>query len=128
MPRRILIVEDTDTAATTLEIALAGIPGVEVDRVRDGLRALEYLAAESGGAVDLVITDLDMPFLDGYELIGRLRGQKQFERLPIVAVSGGDDRRAGARALRQGANAYFPKPWPPLALRQVVEEFLKPGM
>ena len=126
MSRRILIVEDADTAATTLEIALTSIPGVQVDRVRDGLRALEYLAPESGHTVDLVITDLDMPFLDGYELIGRLRGQQQFARLPILVVSGGGDPQTGERVLRLGANAYFPKPWSPLAMRQAVEDILKP--
>jgi CheY-like chemotaxis protein len=125
MPRRILIVEDADTAATTLEIALASIPGVEVHRVRDGLRALEYLVSENGRSVDLLITDLDMPFLDGYELIERLRAEKQFERLPIVAVSAGGDPETRERVLRLGANAYFPKPWLLAGMRQAVEEFLK---
>ena len=126
MSRRILIVEDADTAATTLEIALTSIPGVQVDRVRDGLRALEYLAPESGHTVDLDITDLDMPFLDGYELIGRLRGQRQLARLPILVVSGEGDPQTGERVLRLGANAYFPKPWSPLAMRRTVEDILKP--
>jgi DNA-binding response OmpR family regulator len=125
MARRILIVEDTDTAATTLEVALLTIPGVQVERVRDGLRALEYLARESGPPVDLLITDIEMPFLDGFELIGRLRRQKQFERLPILVVSGCNDPQTSARALRLGADAYFSKPWSPLTFRQTVEDFLK---
>jgi len=124
MPRRILIVEDADTAATTLEIVLQTIPDVEVARVTDGLRAVEYLAAEPGRAVDAVVTDLEMPFLDGYQLIERLRREPRRQSVPIVVVSGCQDPRAGERALELGADAYFSKPWSPLAVRRKVEELL----
>ena len=124
MSRRILIVEDAETAAATLEIALTNIPDVEVARVRDGQGALEYLAPESGRAIDAVVTDLEMPFVDGFELVRRLRGDRRFGRVPIVVVSGSQDPRAPERVLGLGADAYFAKPWSALALRRKVEELL----
>ncbi len=125
MSRNILIVEDAETAATTLEIALQHIPDVEVARVHDGRRALEYLASEQGRRIDALVTDLDMPFLDGYELIQQLRSEERFRRLPIVVVSGSPDPRARERVQEAGADAFFPKPWSPLAVREKVEELLR---
>ena len=121
MLRRILIVEDAETAAATLEIALTNIPDVEVARVRDGQGALEYLAPERGRAIDAVVTDLEMPFVDGFELVRRLRGDRRFGRVPIVVVSGSQDPRAPERVLGLGADAFFAKPWSARALRRKVE-------
>lgn len=124
MARTILIVEDTDTAATTLEIALLSIPDVQVERVRDGLRALEYLSPSGGRAVDALVTDLELPFLDGFELIGRLRSEARFARLPIVVVSGHSDPQAAERVRRLGASAYFGKPWSPVEVQRTVATLL----
>ena len=124
MARMILIVEDADTAATTLEIALLSIPGVQVERVRDGLRALEYLAPGAGRAIDALVTDLELPFLDGFELIARLRSEPRFAGVPIVVVNGYSDPQAGERVRRLGASAYFAKPWSPLEVRQAVASLL----
>ena len=124
MAQTILIVEDADTAATMLEIALLSIPGVQVERVRDGLRALEYLAPGAGCTVDAVVTDLELPFLDGFELIARLRREARFARLPIVVVSGHSDPQAGERVQRLGASAYFGKPWLPVEVQQTVASLL----
>jgi len=125
MLRRILIVEDAETAGATLEIALGHIPDVEVERVRDGREALEYLASENGRRVNAVITDLEMPLVDGWELIRRLREEERFRLLPIVVVSGCQNPETPELVRRLGADAYFGKPWSPLAVRQKVEELLK---
>src|SRR5262249_11966359 len=123
--RKILIVEDAETAAAALEIALQGIPGVEVFRVCNGLRALEFLAADSGRTVDAVVTDLEMPLLDGFELIRRLREQERFARLPIVVVSADSNPRTSERVLRLGADACFPKPWSALQVQEKIQELLR---
>ena len=124
MPRRILIVEDTEPAAATLEIALGNIPDVDVVRAADGLRAWEYLAPEQGTAIDALVTDLELPFLDGFELIRRVRGQARFRLLPIVVISGLCDPQAWERARGLGADAFFSKPWSPLEVRKKVESLL----
>lgn len=122
--KTILIVEDIETAADMLEIALLSIPGVKVIRACDGLRALEYLAPENGRAIDALITDLDMPFLDGFELIRRVRGQQRFHLLPIVVISADTHPRTSERVLSLGANAYFTKPWSALALQKKIQDLL----
>jgi len=125
MSQNILIVEDADTAATALEIALLHIPGVQVARVHDGRRALDYLAPDRGHRVDALVTDLEMPFLDGFELIQRLRSEERFHRLPIVVVSGCQDPQTPERVLRLGANAFFTKPWSAQEVRLKLEELLR---
>src|SRR5712692_5712161 len=125
MRHNILIVEDTETAATTLEIALQGIPDVSVFRVGDGVRALEFLAAESGPTVDALVTDLEMPLLDGFELIRRLREQERFARLPIVVVSADSNPCVSEHVLRLGVDAYFPKPWSALQVQEKIQELLR---
>ena len=125
MPRNILIVEDTETAATALEIALLGIPEVSVERVCDGQRALEYLAPEKGHAIHALVTDLEMPVLDGFELIRRVREQERFAMLPIVVVSADSNPQTFERVRRLGADAYFAKPWSAIEIQRKVQELLK---
>jgi len=125
MPRMILIVEDVETAATALELALENIPDVNVVRVADGLRAWERLGPENGQTIDALVTDLELPSLDGFELIRRTREQRRYTALPIVVVSGHTDPGAAERAVALGADAWFGKPWSPRQVRQRVEELLK---
>ncbi|HYM12372.1 MAG TPA: response regulator [Bryobacterales bacterium] len=124
MTRNILIVEDTETAATTLEIALSSIPDVSVVRVPNGRRALEYLAPQNGHRIDAVVTDLDMPVLDGFELIRRLREQKRFALLPIVVVSADTNPRTSERVRGLGADAYFTKPCSALEVQRRIQDLL----
>lgn len=123
--RTILVVEDTETVAITLEIALLNIPDVNVIRVRDGLRALEYLAPEKDHAIDALVTDLEMPFLDGFELIRLVRQQQRFARLPIVVVSADTTPGTSERVLRLGADAYFAKPWSAVEVQRKVHDLLQ---
>jgi len=119
-----LIVEDTETAAATLEIALTNIPEVTVTRVANGRQAMDYLASLNGREVDALITDLEMPLLDGFELIRHLRAQQRFAAMPIVVISASvnpEDRRV---AIRLGANAYFAKPCSALEVQKKILELL----
>lgn len=109
-----LIVDDSDQLAATLEVALSGYPGLAVLRAKDGQEALEIL--ESRPDVRALVTDLQMPRMDGFELIGRIRADGRLGRLPIIAVSGCTDPRTPARARQIGADAFFGKPFSPAGL------------
>ena len=124
MSRNILIVEDADTAATTLEIALLNIPGAAVARAADGWQALEYLTPEKGHAIDALITDLEMPLIDGFELIRRVRAEERFAAMPIVVISASSNPEARRTAMQLGANAYFSKPCSALEIQRKVLELL----
>lgn len=82
--------------------------GVEVLRAEDGQKALKLLETESD--VSLVLTDIMMPGMDGYELIRRIRKQKQFEELPIIALTAKAMKEDRAKCIAAGASDYIAKP------------------
>ena len=120
--RTILIVEDSENAAATLEIALAGISGVSVLVAASAIQALRMLPA--AGDVRAIITDLNMPRMDGFELIRRIRDDPRFSSTPIVVVSADTDPATPRRVADLGACAFFAKPFSPAEVRRKVEEIL----
>jgi len=121
--RTVLIVEDAESCATTLEIALLAIPHIHIRVTPTARQALELLAS-AGGKISALVTDLNMPAMDGFELIERVRADSRTARLPIVVISGDSDPRTPARLYRLGADAYFGKPYSPAQVRQKVEQLL----
>lgn len=111
----ILFVDDEPAAA--IELALAMVAPVRV------CRSVEAAASfvEAGGSVAAVVTDLEFPVADGFELIRRIRTAPGHRRTPVVVVSGSADPDAALRAAALGAEAYFSKPCSPAELRRRVE-------
>jgi CheY-like chemotaxis protein len=123
MPRLVLIVEDSETCAETLQIALESLPGLEVRTIGNSRAAIETLN-ETGCEVAAIITDLHLPQTDGLDLIRQLRAEPRFASLPILLISGDSDPRLEERAVAQGADAFFPKPYSPSAVRKKLEQLL----
>jgi CheY-like chemotaxis protein len=123
MPRIILIVEDSEACAETLQIALETLPEMETRAVR-GVHAALKLMADTDNEIVAIVTDLNMPRRDGFDLLGQIRADERHRRLPIVMVSGDSDPRLPERALASGASAFFSKPYSPLALRRTLEKLL----
>jgi CheY-like chemotaxis protein len=123
MAKLVLIVEDSETCAETLLIALESIPGLE-PRVIQSPRAAIAAIRENGNDVVAIVTDLHLPQSDGFDLIRQLRAEPRFARLPIVLISGDSDPLLPSRALAQGADAFFPKPYSPAAVRKKLEQLL----
>ena len=115
-----LVVEDSPTMRQLLVYALRRIPGMETEEAEDGVDALRKLA--SSEPPDIIITDINMPIMDGLKLVQRVRADEKLRDVPIVIITtegGAEDR---ARALALGANAYITKPiQAPQVLRQVKE-------
>jgi CheY-like chemotaxis protein len=123
MPERaVLIVEDSENCAAALEVALTGIPGVAVLMARSGVEALHIL--RGGQAVGAIVTDLNMPRMDGFELIRRVREQRELAETPIVVVSADTDPETPERVAQLGVSAFFPKPYSPGAVRRKLEQIL----
>jgi CheY-like chemotaxis protein len=125
MSKLVLIVEDSETCAETLLIALESLPGVE-PRVVPNLRAAIATIQEAGNVAALV-TDLHLgnsALSDGFDLISQLRAQPRYANLPIVLISGDSDPLLADRAIAQGANAFFPKPYSPAAVRKTLEQLI----
>jgi len=128
MSRLVLIVEDSETCAETLQIALELIPGVEVRSIHSRVAAINFLNGRDT-EVAAIVTDLNLPQNggppgDGLDLIREIRAEPRFARLPIVLISGDSDPRLSERALAQGADAFFPKPYSPAAVRRKLEQLL----
>jgi CheY-like chemotaxis protein len=121
--RSVLIVDDSENAAATLEIALLGIPGLSVTLASSGFEALNILE-RPGSEVQLVVTDLNMPRMDGYELIRRLRSDGRYAAMPIVVVSADTDPATPRRVAQMGVSAFFPKPFSPAEVRRKLEQIL----
>jgi CheY-like chemotaxis protein len=123
MRQTVLIVEDCEDSALTIELALQVIRDVRVRILSSAQEALMTLLA-SPDHVAVLITDLHMPSMDGFELIELIRNDRSYDALPIVVVSG--DTRADTleRVSCLGADAFFPKPYSPKELRCKIESFL----
>jgi len=132
MSKLVLIIEDSETCAETLQIALELIPGVEVRSIHSSHAAIAILK-ERDSEIAAIITDLNLDLNgarsaglpgDGLDLIRHLRSEPRFARLPILLISGDSDPLLSARALAQGADAFFPKPYSPSAVRKRLEQLL----
>jgi CheY-like chemotaxis protein len=117
----ILIVEDSEPCITTLEMALLGLDSLETRTARTGLEALAILA---DSPVRAIVTDLQLPRMDGFELIEYVRARSPKAALPILVTSGDSDPANSERLRRLGADAYFTKPYSPAALRRTLEQLL----
>jgi CheY-like chemotaxis protein len=121
--RSVLIVEDSENSAAPLEIALLAIPGLNVLMTSSALDALRILRAD-GSDLHAVVTDLNMPHMDGFELIRLIRADRRLSATPIIVVSADTDPETPARVSGMGANAFFPKPYSPAQVRRKLEELL----
>jgi len=104
--KRVLVVDDSVTTRQ-LERSILEAAGYEVAVARDGQDAWEQLAAD--GAFDLIVSDVEMPRLDGFQLVTRIRAEPRTARLPIVLVSARDSDADRHRAVEVGASAYVVK-------------------
>jgi two-component system sensor histidine kinase and response regulator WspE len=103
--RRILVVDDSLTVRE-MQRKLLAARGYRVDVALDGVDGWNSVRA---GAYDLVITDIDMPRLDGIQLLERIRRDPRLERLPVMIVSYKDRPEDRARGLEAGADYYLAK-------------------
>jgi two-component system chemotaxis response regulator CheY len=121
--RSVLIVEDSENSAATMEMALLGIPGVSVLLAASGLEALRIIN-EPGSAVRAIVTDLNMPRMDGFELIRRIRENGRTSTVPIVVVSADTDPDTPERVAQMKVDAFFAKPFSPAQVRRKLEQLL----
>jgi two-component system chemotaxis response regulator CheY len=119
----VLIVEDSENSAVMLEIALLGIPGLSVLLASSGMEALRILHS-SGPAVRAIVTDLNMPRMDGFEMIRRIREDEALSSTPIIVVSADTDPDTPERVAHLGVSAFFPKPFSPAQVRRKLEQIL----
>jgi chemotaxis protein histidine kinase CheA/ActR/RegA family two-component response regulator len=103
----VLVVDDSPSVRRVVSNVLK-TAGWEVQTARDGVEALEVAAKKSPAAV---LLDIEMPRMDGYELISTLRSQEQYRHLPLIVLTSRAANKHHQRAMQLGADAYLVKPY-----------------
>lgn len=115
---RILVVEDQDSIRRMIE-ALVQARGYDVTAVASGAKALDVIQTAPH---DLVLLDLMLPGqYDGFEVCRRLRADPATRSVPVFIISAMDDPESRLKAAEAGANAFYTKPFSPIALLKEIE-------
>jgi two-component system chemotaxis response regulator CheY len=108
--KEILVVDDSKVMREMVIACLRGHDGASFTQAGSGLEALEKLSLSH---FDLVVLDLNMPDIGGYEVLEFVRGQDKLRSLPILVVTSRGDDTSKGRALESGASAFMTKPFSP---------------
>ncbi len=120
-PGRLLVVDDTEVNRDLLARRLRAL-GHEVTMAVNGREALETLAARE---IDLVLLDIMMPEMDGFQVLERMRQDAALRTIPVIMISAVDEIESVARAIELGAADYLPKPFNAVVLRARVTATLQ---
>ena len=118
----VLIVEDSPTMRQLIAFALKRIRGVRIVEANDGVDGLKKLSAQS---FDLILTDINMPIMDGLKLVSLVRNDANYKEIPIVVITTEGAQEDRERALALGANDYITKPIQPTRILDVARTLLK---
>jgi two-component system chemotaxis response regulator CheY len=128
--RRILVVEDSGSTRALVRAILedsafvSAVGPVEVTEATSGFDAMRLLPRTR---YDLIVTDINMPDVNGLELIHFIRKSAQYRSTPLVIISTQATERDVERGKKLGADAFVPKPFSPELLRGTCEELLRAG-
>lgn len=124
---KILVVDDCQTTRKILSLYLKS-KGYEVVSAENGLDAIEKLASHD---VNLIMSDLNMPYMDGIELLKNLKADPNLSHIPILMVTTEADPEERQKAMEAGASAYLVKPVTAetvsINIREILKEIFKKG-
>jgi two-component system chemotaxis response regulator CheY len=119
--KRILVADDSTATRAMVAAALSDLKHVQVERVSTGIEAIKLLSTTG---IDLVLTDIHMPEINGLELVRFIKSDGRLRSIPVIVISteaAEDDRR---RALSLGADDYLPKPFSAPQLQHIISKHL----
>ncbi len=117
----LLVVDDSPSVRRVVSNMLKA-NGWEVVAARDGIEALEQIARQRPAAV---LLDIEMPRMDGYELMASIRAQEQYSDLPLIALTSRAASKHRQRAMQLGANEYIIKPYQYQALLGIINRLVQ---
>jgi len=125
MAEKILIIDDDATMVNLLSTILE-IDGFETRKALSGKEAFKLLSEE--GAPDMVLLDIMMPEMDGFEVLARLRNDPATKKLPIIMLTARTDDKDIFEGWRRGADEYVTKPFDPRDLVETIRTVLSRSM
>lgn len=121
--KTVMVIDDSPTVVKFVSFAIRST-GMKVVAACDGMDALEKLSALPDG-VDLIITDLNMPNLDGYEFIKTVRQNQAYAEVPIIILSSEEEEQDKKLGAEVGASSYLVKPFKPNILLAEVSKYIQ---
>jgi two-component system chemotaxis response regulator CheY len=121
--KTILIVEDSATTRALIRAVIDEIGEYETVEAESGFEALKMLPQQE---YDLIVTDINMPDINGLELINFVRNNPRYNRLPIIIVSTERSEEDKKRGMALGATAYVTKPFKSSELQEIIKTILVP--
>lgn len=121
MSKKILIAEDSPTMRSLIVSTITAMGDYETVEAANGFEALRILPREK---VDLIITDINMPDINGLELVSFIRNNENYQETPLLIISTEGSERDREKGMALGANAYLVKPFAPDQLQQLIREYL----
>ncbi|NOJ78466.1 response regulator [Myxococcus xanthus] len=119
---RALVVDDSQAMRRSIMYALQRLSGVVCTEAQDGAEGLKKLTQ---GRFDLVLTDINMPLMDGLKLISHIRQATEHRNVPIIVVTTEGAAADRERAMKLGASAYLVKPVQAKVVLDTVRDLLK---
>jgi two-component system chemotaxis response regulator CheY len=121
--KTILIVEDSSTTRSLIRAVIEELGDFETVEASSGFEALKMLPQQ---AYDLIITDINMPDINGLELINFVRSNARYSQVPIIIVSTERSEEDKKRGMALGATAYVTKPFQSLELQEAIQKIFGP--
>ena len=117
----VLVVEDSPTMRQLIVFALKRIRGLKITEANDGVDGLKKISAEK---FDLILTDINMPIMDGLILVSLVRNDPTHKEVPIVIITTEGATEDKDRAIAIGANDYITKPIQTIKIIEVTKRLL----
>lgn len=119
--KTILIVEDSSTTRALIRAVIDELGDFETIEAATGFEALKVLPQQQ---YDLIITDINMPDINGLELINFLRSNARYSQVPIIIVSTERSEEDKKRGMALGASAYVTKPFKSVELQETIKKII----
>jgi two-component system, chemotaxis family, chemotaxis protein CheY len=121
---KILVVDDSSTTRGLITSAVEFIDGLEIFESKNGFEALKLLPHHH---FNLIITDINMPDINGLELVSFIKKNQSYKHIPLIIITTEGSERDKEKGLSLGADEYLVKPFNPEELQRLVKKYLKIG-
>ena len=119
---KLLVVDDSSTMRRIIKNTLGRLGHKEVLEAENGAEAWKVL--EDSDDIDVLVTDWNMPEMNGLELVQKVRAENQYDNMPIIMVTTEGGKTEVITALKAGVNNYIVKPFTPQVLKEKLEDVL----